>query len=409
MKYSLRNINVRYFFLQVLFWGAAVVNYAYMTQILQNKGFSSEQIGILNGVKLLVGVIFQIWIGAFSDRTRYTVPLKYIIALLSLDAGVLTVVLYLANNNFILMLFISIGFGLTFTTLQPLIDSLPMLYTSHGLAVNYAKGRMGGSLSWAMLCVAAGMYCDDMGLSTFPIWGIVVLVILFAASVFMPWDCIRLKNLTENIEKKEEMEISSRPKTSTVFELLKKYTVFSVFLIGSIVMFMGYNFGCTFLIDIYRNLGGGNTEYGIGEFVMAISEVPAAFIILKLRNKVPLRYMMVCCAFFMMLKNLIPTYATQVSIVIASQACEMLGLGLYYAGSMYFIEENLPQADIVKGTSLVSVATVGMGEGIAACLCGEIRNRFGLYGLMKIGTLMNLLSIIIFLGMCTLYNKKYRN
>ena len=76
---------------------------------------------------------------------------------------------------------------------------------------------------------------------------------------------------------------------------------------------------------------------------------------------------------------------------------------------MYFIEENLPQADIVKGASLVSVATVGIGEGIAACLCGGIRNRFGLYGLMKTGTLMNLLSIIIFLGMCTLYNKKHRN
>lgn len=401
MKYSLRNINARYFFLQVLFWGAAVVNYAYMTQILQNKGFSSEQIGILNGVKLLVGVIFQIWVGAFADRTRYTVPLKYLIALLSLGAGALTVLLYFVNNNFILMLFISIGFGITFTTLQPLIDSLPMLYTSHGLAVNYAKGRMGGSISWAILCVVAGMYCDDMGLSKFPIWGIVIMVILSAASACMPWSCIRIKNLTENIDKNEE--------TSTVFELLRKYTVFSVFLIGSIVMFMGYNFGCTFLIDIYRNLGGGNTEYGIGEFVMAISEVPAAFIILKLRNKIPLRHMMVCCAFFMMLKNLIPTYAVHVPVVICSQACEMLGLGLYYAGSMYFIEENLPQADIVKGASLVSVATIGIGEGIAACLCGIIRNRFGLYGLMKIGTLMNLLSIIIFLGMCTLYNKKHRD
>lgn len=401
MKYSLRNININYFFLQVLFWGAAVVNYAYMTQILQNKGFSSEQIGILNGVKLLVGVIFQIWIGAFADRTRYTVPLKYLIALLSLGAGALTVLLYFVNNNFILMLFISIGFGITFTTLQPLIDSLPMLYTSHGLAVNYAKGRMGGSISWAILCVVAGMYCDDMGLSKFPIWGIVIMVILSAASACMPWSCIRIKNLTENIDKNEE--------TSTVFELLRKYTVFSVFLIGSIVMFMGYNFGCTFLIDIYRNLGGGNTEYGIGEFVMAISEVPAAFIILKLRNKIPLRHMMVCCAFFMMLKNLIPTYAVHVPVVICSQACEMLGLGLYYAGSMYFIEENLPQADIVKGASLVSVATIGIGEGIAACLCGIIRNRFGLYGLMKIGTLMNLLSIIIFLGMCTLYNKKHRD
>lgn len=402
MKYSLRNINVRYFFLQVLFWGAAVVNYAYMTQILQNKGFSSEQIGILNGVKLLVGVIFQIWIGAFADRTRYTVPLKYLIALLSMGAVVLTAALYYADNNFVLMFFISLGFGITFTTLQPLIDSLPMLYTSHGLAVNYAKGRMGGSISWAILCVVAGMYCDGVGLSTFPIWGIVIMMVLTIISVCMPWEGIRLENNTE-------ADITEQPKTSTVWELLRKYPIFLVFLIGSVVMFMGYNFGCTFLIDIYRDLGGGNTEYGIGEFVMAISEVPSAFIILKLRNKIPLRHMMVCCAFFMMLKNLIPTYAVQIPVVICSQACEMLGFGLYYAGSMYFIEENLPKADIVKGASLVSVATVGIGEGIAACLCGVIRNRFGLYGLMKIGTLTNLLSIIIFLWMCTLKNKKYGN
>lgn len=107
-----------------------------------------------------------------------------------------------------------------------------------------------------------------------------------------------------------------------------------------------------------------------------------------------------------MLKNLIPAYADSIPVVIGAQACEMLGLGLYYAGSMYFIEEQLPEADIVKGASLVSVATVGIGEGIAACLCGVIRSRFGLYGLMKIGTFTNGLSIIIFLWMCTLKKKE---
>ena len=162
----------------------------------------------------------------------------------------------------------------------------------------------------------------------------------------------------------------------------------------------------TVLIDIFTELGGGNTEYGMAEFVLAISEVPSAFIILKLRKRIPVKWMMVCCAFFMMVKNLIPTYADSITVVIGAQACEMLGLGLYYAESMYFIEEQLPGADLVKGASLVSVATVGIGEGIAACLCGVIRSRFGLYGLMKTGTLTNALSIIIFLWMCTLKKKK---
>ena len=416
MKHSAKELNIRYFWLQVLFWGAAVVHYAYMTQILQSKGFTEVEIGVLNSVKLLVGVVFQVWIGAFADRTRYTIPLKYLIAVLSVGAGILTVALYMAGHNFILMLVLSMGFGITFTTLQPLIDSLSMLYCNHGVDVNYAKGRMGGSISWALLCVLAGLYCDWFGLKTFPLCGLFLVLLLAALACFMPWESIRKQNLVSEKRKKaradqkitsqQEMTMNQKITPHTVGYLLTHYPAFTAFLIGSTVMFMGYNFGTTFLIDIFTGLGGSNTHYGISEFVMAISEVPSAVIILKLRRKIPIQWMMVCCAFFMTLKNLIPTYADNITVVIAAQTCEMLGLGLYYAGSIFFIEENLPKADIVKGTTLVSVATVGIGEGIAAFFCGIIRRQIGLYGLMKTGTLANALSIIIFLWMCTLKNKE---
>lgn len=404
MKHSTKELNIRYFLLQVLFWGAAVVNYAYMTQILQSKGFTSVEIGVLNSAKLLVGVVFQIWLGAFADRTRYTIPLKYLIAVLSAGTGILTVVLYMAGHHFILMLIVSMGFGITFTTLQPLIDSLSMLYCSHGVYINYAKGRMGGSIAWAFLCVLAGLYCDWFGLKTFPLCGLFLVLLLASMACFMPWESIRKQNLVSEKRKKAQIDQTIAP--HTVSYLLMHYPAFTAFLIGSTVMFMGYNFGTTFLIDIFTGLGGSNTHYGISEFVMAISEVPSAVIILKLRRKIPIQWMMVCCAFFMTLKNLIPTYADNIAVVIAAQVCEMLGLGLYYAGSIFFIEENLPQVDIVKGTMLVSVATVGIGEGIAAFFCGIIRRQIGLYGLMKTGTFTNALSIIIFLWMCTLKNKE---
>lgn len=404
MKHSTKELNIRYFLLQVLFWGAAVVNYAYMTQILQSKGFTSVEIGVLNSAKLLVGVVFQIWLGAFADRTRYTIPLKYLIAVLSAGTGILTIVLYMAGHHFILMLIVSMGFGITFTTLQPLIDSLSMLYCSHGVYINYAKGRMGGSIAWAFLCVLAGLYCDWFGLKTFPLCGLFLVLLLASMACFMPWESIRKQNLVSEKRKKAQTDQTITP--HTVSYLLMHYPAFTAFLIGSTVMFMGYNFGTTFLIDIFTGLGGSNTHYGISEFVMAISEVPSAVIILKLRRRIPIQWMMVCCAFFMTLKNLIPTYADNIAVVIAAQACEMLGLGLYYAGSIFFIEENLPQVDIVKGTTLVSVATVGIGEGIAAFFCGIIRRQIGLYGLMKTGTFTNALSIIIFLWMCTLKNKE---
>lgn len=180
MKAEKRKLNFTYFCLQALFWGAAVVNYAYMTQIMEYKGYSEVEIGILNGVKLLIGVVFQIWIGDFADRHLHSFPLKTIIALLSLISAVLTFALMFVGHNFIVMLFLSVGFGIAFTTISPLIDSLSMLYINHGVYVNYAKGRTGGSIAWAVFCVLAGIYCDKVNIGSLPFWGV-----LFYSSLWL--------------------------------------------------------------------------------------------------------------------------------------------------------------------------------------------------------------------------------
>lgn len=403
MKAEKRKLNFTYFCLQALFWGAAVVNYAYMTQIMEYKGYSEVEIGILNGVKLLIGVVFQIWIGDFADRHLHSFPLKTIIALLSLISAVLTFALMFVGHNFIVMLFLSVGFGIAFTTISPLIDSLSMLYINHGVYVNYAKGRTGGSIAWAVFCVLAGIYCDKVNIGSLPFWGVLFLLILMVIAVFMPWNEIKEENFIKVEENKSQMEPHS------VSYLLINYPRYTLFLLGSAIMFMGYNFGSTFLIDIYITLGGNNTHFGIGEFVMAMSEVPAALIVLKQKDKIPVKWFMLCCAFFMTIKNLVPTYSTDINQIIAAQACEMLGFGLYYAGSIYYISELLPEVDIVKATTLISVTTVGAGEGIASLLCGVIRNYAGLYGLMKIATLTNAFGIIVMTVMCSMKKKKQRS
>ena len=61
-------LNRTYFLQQVMFWGGAVVLYAYKTQILSLKGYTAVEIGILNSVELIAGAFFQIWIGNFADR-----------------------------------------------------------------------------------------------------------------------------------------------------------------------------------------------------------------------------------------------------------------------------------------------------------------------------------------------------
>lgn len=398
MNTNTRLLNIRYFLLQVLFWGAAVVIYAYMTQILEYKGYSEIEIGILNAAKLLVGVVFQMWIGAFADRHVYSFPLKYLIAILSIVSALLTAGLYFIGHNFIMMFLIFIGFGVSFITISPLIDSMSLLYINHGQNVNFAKGRTGGSISWAFLCVLAGIYCDRFGMENFPVFGIVLTILMALFAVTMDWGAIREDQTRQRGN--ECVRDKECVKPHSVGYLIKNCPVFVMFLIGSAVMFMGYNLGSVFMIDIFTGLGGNNTHFGIAEFVLAISEVPSAFIVIKARKKVSMKWMMLCCAFFMTLKNLIPTFTSHIWVVIAAQACEMLGFGLFYAGGMYLVDELIPQEDLIKATTLISVFTVGVGEGISSLICGVIHNRFGLYGLMKVGTVVNAVAIFVMLIMC---------
>lgn len=272
------------------------------------------------------------------------------------------------------------------------------LYVNHGKEVNFAKGCTGGSASWACLCILAGLYCDKAEVETLPLFGVILTLVIALAAFSMPWKAISRKHYIYN-KKKEE-------KPHSVWYLVKNYPAYTLFLCGSAVMFMGYNFGSAFLIDVFTRLGGNNMHYGLAEFVLAMSEIPSAFIILKCRKQIPMKWMMLCCAVFMTFKNLIPAYAQNLPVVILAQAYEMLGFGLFYAGGMYFIEEMLPRKELVKATTLISVATIGSGEGTASFLCGVVREHAGLLGLMRVGTLVNAAAIGIMLLMCCMRVEK---
>lgn len=94
-------LNIKYAILQMMFWTCAASAYAYLTQMLQYKGFTDGQIGVINAVKLFSTVVFQIIIGVFSDRHAERIQLKYIISVLTAVALLLTFVFYEYKFQFV--------------------------------------------------------------------------------------------------------------------------------------------------------------------------------------------------------------------------------------------------------------------------------------------------------------------
>lgn len=347
-------LNIKYAILQMMFWTCAASAYAYLTQMLQYKGFTDGQIGVINAVKLFSTVVFQIIIGVFSDRHAERIQLKYIISVLTVVALLLTSVFYEYKLSFVQTVMLFIGFGATFTCISPLIDSMSIKYMNGGRNINYP------------ICRALGAR-----------------------------ERISAANITE----------TRKTEVHTAGYLLTTYPKYRWFLIGSAVMFMGYNVGTTFLINVFERLGGNNFHYGLAEFVMAVSEVPSAFLLIKFRKRISLDKIMLCCAVFMTFKNMFAAFSDNVWVIVISQGCEMLGFGLFYSGSVYLIEEMLSPADVVKGMSLINAFTVGAGEGIGALLCGWINSRYGLTVLMDSSVVISAVSIVCIVIMCRASNE----
>lgn len=387
----------------MMFWTCAASAYAYLTQMLQYKGFAEDQIGVINAVKLFATVVFQIVIGAFSDRYASKISLRHIIAVLTFAAFVLTFVFYQYKLTFVQTIFLFVGFGATFTCISPLIDSLSIQYMNGGRNINYPMCRAAGSCAWAVACVLFGIFCDAYDANR-----LLILQMLFTGLMLVA--ALVSDSTNEFISRQtiyDETDAASKKSTEvhTTGYLLTRYPKYRWFLIGSAVMFMGYNVGTTFLINVFERLGGSNFHYGTAEFIMAISEVPSAFLLIKFRKRISLDKIMLCCAVFMTFKNMFAAFSDSVWVIIISQSCEMLGFGLFYSGSVYLVEEMLSPADVVKGMSLINAFTVGAGEGIGALLCGWLNSRYGLTVLMNSSVGISAVSIVCIVIMCRASNE----
>ena len=384
-----RKLTVKYALFQGVYWMLAAVALAYMTPILEAKGFSSMEIGALNFIKYTSVIIFQIWIGSFSDRYAQRIPLKYMIAVLALIGLAATFVFWFFDVGMVGMAILMILLGAGVNCISPLIDSLSIQYMNHGRNMNYTISRATGSFTYAVFCVVAGIAADRFGAENLLLLQMAAVCLLLLCNMWM--DKVNWAVSTPN--RKEDHE-DCEPVHSIGYLLLHvpKYVLF---LMACMLIFMGYNLNATFLIDVIENLGGTHFDYGLAQFVVSFSEIPVAIFFYRINRHISSDHMMVYCSIFCTLRAALTTFAPSVTLLIASQAFELFGLAIFYAGSVFFVMENLPSADVVKGVSLINVFTVGIGEAVASLLCGVIKTHFGLHVLMLVSIWVSLAGVLV--------------
>lgn len=367
---SVRRLNVHYFVIQMGFWAMYAAICGYQVALLQGRGFTNSQIGLVIAVRCVAGILCQPVMGGFADR-HCSFPLKYIISIslsISLCAGIALIAVPMGLGGVLLVFFVLGGFEVS---AYPFMDSMAIQYINAGVPIRYSLGRGAGSLSYAVVSILLGLAVGRWGVEvTLPIHALfmgmeIVIILLFPT--FRAAAC---------------PEDKPRPSPQSALSLLRTNPRFTLMLAG---VFLGIS--CmfpmsNFLVNILQSRGGTASYLGPALFLMAVFELPSAFLFPRLYRRFGSRRMMFVSVCFIAVKALLLLATTSAVGVLLVQPIQIAGYGLFIPTSVYYVNETVPEADRVRGQSLLMVASNGFGGVFGNLASGRIVDSFGVNGML---------------------------
>ena len=154
-----------------------------------------------------------------------------------------------------------------------------------------------------------------------------------------------------------------------------------------------------FMFNIVEGRGGDETHLGLALFIVGAAELPSALIFTKLKPRMKVQTVMVLAIFFVMFKSacmLIPV----LSVVLLVQLLQMFGYGLFLPSSVYYVNENVPVVDRVRGQAIMMMSSTGLGGVFGNVIAGRILDFGGVdvliifcIGSGAVGTLLALTAL----------------
>lgn len=381
-----KKLHYQYVLLQCSYYAVSACFIGYMVPVLQKQGFNHSQIGLFLGLRALFSVFFQPVIANLMEKFQAKIYFNHLIAVMVVMSMLMTGV-QLLQPNFFGTALVFIVYGIFTFGMISFIDAMSTLYFYKGKKIDYPVARGAGSLSYAISALLIGSLVEANTILTAQFFLFIPLLI-----------CIL------SIEKIKGLKLKHDPNQPRVSfgKMFKEYPLFKIFLVAVIFSFVGKELSANFLIDVYRSLGGDNQSYGIGTFLLAASEVPAAILFTKLSDRLGIYRLMLLSFFFAFLRIFLITLAPSILFLNIAQVLQMFGNGLFWAGNIQFIRTILPAKYAVKAQAAVGVCYLGIGSGIGSPLSGVILELTNLKSLLFVASLLAFIGVVVLA-----FGKKY--
>lgn len=381
-----KKLNVWYAFILGAYWMIFAVSSIFVVPLLRLRGFDDSQIGLLIAIRSASAICVSPVIATFSDRHR-TFQIKNILMILLVINITNTCIFQFCELNYPTTVLSFIILGASTNTMPPLHSSIAMKFNENGRNLVYSIGRGTGSICYAIVSLLLGQFVSSDNYSASLYIQIGLDIFSLICIFFFP------KYRTES----DELAMKSGTQEDEVHSigyLLKQYPNFMLFLIASVLVFVGYCMCNSFMIDIIISRGGDNADMGISCFILGAAELPTAILFPVLRKKFGTKRLLEISAVFALMKMVLLYLSCNVIAIFFSQTLQMLGNGMYWPTSVYYVNETISGKDQVKGQSLANIASVNVGAVLGSVVSGKLLSYFDIDAVILFGCGCSFVGVI---------------
>lgn len=381
--------TLRYTIINILYFVAFCTVHAYATVFLLDRGFSNTMVGIALAVSNILAVLGQPMVAGIIDKSERITNRKVLMgAILVILAG--SVLLMAAGNSIpIVFILYVIIYTVQFISMSIMI-AMSFEYQAGGCAHNFGLARGLGSAGFAVTSAITGGIMARRGPGINLYITSVVMILMFVA-VFT----FKLEgNAQSSSDSVNSSEDTGDEPTNNFFDFVRKYPAFMLFLLGAALCFFSHNMLNDYLIQIIRNLGGGETELGYASFLQAILELPVMAVMAWLLRKIDVKFVLVISAVAFFVKVVIMYFATGLGGMYLSQSFQLLAYAVFIPATAFYSDRIMKEKDKVKGQAYVNCA-ITLGGVFSSLICGKILDVKGVSFMLFIGMIVALFGAII--------------
>lgn len=340
--------TLHYAITQALFWAAFCGSVNYASYFLQERGFSSSDVGMVLALANIGAIIVQAVIANYADK--YRISQAKIMRYLTGIALVFLTLLYFVPNNFILTFLFFTVMAIIVFSFQPFLTALASNTEND---INFSLARGCGSLGFTLTSLAIGRLTNIFN-SDIVLTLSIIFFILFFISV--------------TTYRQGTVATSSSKESTSYITLFKNDPSLLWVMIACTLMVTSHMFINAFLYVILQRVGGDSSNLGVAMAIMASVEIPLLFLYSKISRRVKTSTLLEISAVFFIIKIILHLIAPSVTFIYLAQITQILSYALFLPSSVEYVNKISDPKDVNKAQSCL---------GISQCLAGVLSSYFG--------------------------------